>query len=105
MQRFLTERVQRGGFYTGKQPIYMLVRNANNTRVSVVHRIITGMSITDFERAYGEQDFEYYSTKAEAKARVRETTPKDIEIDEFRKALTPAPIRHRNGLVRLVHPV
>lgn len=109
MIRHLTYRTQRGGFYTGRQPVFFPVKNANGSGMSVVHRLSCGMKVEDFERAY-EQEFEYYSTKAEAFARSKEYNReaagnKEVHIDSYRKATLPVPVRYRDGRVRMVHPL
>ena len=109
MVRHLTERTQRGGFYTGRQPIFLAVKNANGSGLAVVHKLSTGMSISDFERAY-EQEFDYFSTKAEAFEVAKEYNRKsagrkEVNLESYRKSTLPVPIRYRDGRVRLTHPL
>ena len=110
MVRHLTQKTQRGGFYIGRQPIFFAVKNANGSGLAVVHKLSTGMSISDFERAYEQEDFSYFSTKGEAFEVAREYNRKsagrkEVSLESYRKSTLPVPIRYRDGRVRMTHPL
>ena len=106
MVKHLTHKTRVGSYYVGAQPLFFIVPNANGSKLSVVHKLIKGMAIADFERAYNQTFTDFYTTKEEAKNSINnKVTEMTTEYEEeYRRATCPVPVRNRSGIAKMIHP-
>ncbi len=105
MEKTLTQKTTRRGFYIGVQPLYVKAVNVGGTGYNRVFRMVKGMKAADLCADATESHF--FTTKHEA---LENCYPGfDCNDDEcvakWYKATLPVACRFMDGSVRMIHPL
>ena len=105
MEKKLTQKTMRQGFYVGSQPLYVRAVNVGGTGYNRVFRMVKGMKAADLCADATESHF--FTTKHEAIENCcLGFNPLATEcLEKWKKATLPVACRFMDGSVRMIHPI